>query len=57
MQPNEFGLTVAVPKDPSQLSLFDRVWPPALLIIGAGLCAAWIAFLLYELAGLIGIGL
>jgi hypothetical protein len=57
MQPNELGLTAANPKNPSPLSVFDRVWPPALLIVGAGLCAAWIAFLGYEFAGLVGFGL
>jgi hypothetical protein len=57
MQPNELGLTAADPKRLSPLSLFDRVWPPALLIVGAGLCAAWIAFLGYEFAGLVGFGL
>jgi hypothetical protein len=36
MQPNELGLTAANPKSLSLLSLFDRVWPPALLIVGAG---------------------
>lgn len=57
MQTNELGLATANPYNPSPLSLFDRVWPPALLVVGAGLCAAWIAFLGYEFAGLVGFGL
>ena len=35
--------------------LFDRIWPPAIIIFGLGLTAAWIALLGYELVSLIKI--
>jgi hypothetical protein len=34
-------------------SLFDRIWPPAAIIVGLGLTAAWTSFLGYGIVDLI----
>jgi len=41
----------------NQFSLFDRVWPTALVVAALGLTVAWIAVLGYELLRLIGMAL
>ena len=38
-------------------TLFHRIWPPATIIVGLGLTAAWTALFGYGLVGLIKIAL
>jgi hypothetical protein len=38
-------------------SLFRRVWPPSLLILGLGVTVAWTVFLGYKFVKLIGMSL
>jgi hypothetical protein len=37
--------------------LFQRFWPLAVIACGLGLTTAWISFLAYGLAGLIGLAI
>jgi len=41
----------------SPISLFRRVWPSALLLLGLVLTVAWIALLGCEFVGLVGMAL
>jgi len=40
---------------PSSASLFDRIWPAAVIILALGLNIAWIALLGYGLVSILGI--
>jgi len=35
--------------------VFQRIWPPAVMLIGAGLTLAWAAFLGYELISIVSL--
>ena len=48
------GLEVSDLSDPD---LYQRIWAPAFLVAGAGLTLGWIAFLGYELIGLVEMAL
>jgi len=46
-----------VPGAISPPSFFQRMWPPAVLILALGLTLAWMVFLGCEFVGLIGMAL
>jgi hypothetical protein len=47
------GTTFNLPAISSRISLFDRVWPPAAILVGLTVTAVWVGVLGYGLLTLV----
>jgi hypothetical protein len=52
---NQAAVARIAPKP--HFKLFQRFWPVAIIACGLGLTTAWILFLAYGLAGLVGLAI